>query len=159
MLLRMNSPLLGPAPSLGTIDRMLSDVLGAFESAPGLPAPRVRARPAMNIHEDAEAFTIEAELPGASLDDIRIDVADDTVTIAGELGGAGKTQEGREGWTVVRSERFKGSFSRTIALRSPIDAKKAAATLESGVLRVTLPKAASAKPRRIQVSGAKKEVA
>ena len=56
-------------------------------------------------------------------------------------------------------ERSYGSFSRSIALPSTVDAKKIEASYENGVLEVSLPKAAEVKPKKISVSGKKKEKA
>ena len=53
--------------------------------------------------------------------------------------------------TLVRQERWHGAFERTVTLPAAIDPAKVSATLENGVLTVTLPKAESAKARKIQV--------
>jgi len=56
-----------------------------------------------------------------------------------------------EGAKCLRRERRRGAFAREISLPTPIDADKIEAQMRDGILRVLLPKAAAAQPRRIEV--------
>ena len=60
--------------------------------------------------------------------------------------------EGNNGETAQRTERYVGTFRRSIALPTRVDANKVSATYQDGILKVTLPKAEEAKPKQIQVS-------
>ena len=105
------------------------------------------AYPPLNVYEDAETFRIEAELPGLTQDQVKIDIVNRTqVTISGER-PAGDREEAR--WH--RRERGFGPFQRLVKLSAPVDADKVEAKLDNGVLRLTLPKADEARARRIVV--------
>lgn len=106
--------------------------------------------PALNLHETENAFTIEAELPGFTEEDVELGVQGDVLTLKGSR--TAETQA--EGSTYHRRERWSGSFERTLRLPTDIDAEKVSATLTNGVLTITLPKPAAALPRKISVKGA-----
>ncbi len=99
----------------------------------------------MNAWEDEDAITLEAELPGISLDDLQITVAGEVLTIEGERT---TTSEDR---SLRLRERHAGKFRRQLKLASPIESKKIEARLVDGVLTVRLPKAEAARPRQIPV--------
>lgn len=129
------------------VDRLFTDVFG---DAPALLAGRAGSFPALNVWEDAEHIRIEAELPGLKLSDIEVVVDDHDLTIKGA-----RQAPAREGVSFHRRERGVGTFSRTVRLPVAIDAEKVEATLNSGVLLVTLPKAPEARPRKIEVKAAR----
>jgi HSP20 family protein len=105
------------------------------------------AYPLVNVWESEEAFTVEAELPGLKQDEVQVAVRNRSeVTIHGER----KPDEACRG-TWHRRERGFGRFQRSFTLPAPVDADKVEAKLENGVLRLTLPKAEEARPRRITV--------
>ena len=131
-----------PVSSLASeMDRLFQSVLPGL-SVPGGARP---AFPAFNAWEDEQALHVEAEIPGVPMDQLEITVQGDELTIKGQ-----RPARQNEGW--VRQERWHGAFERTVTLPVAIDAERVSASLENGVLTVTLPKAESAKPRRIQVS-------
>jgi HSP20 family protein len=80
-------------------------------------------------------------------EDIDISLHDGTLMISGE-----RKRESTNGETAQRSERYVGTFRRSIALPARVDASKVSATYQEGILKVTLPKAEEAKPKQIQVS-------
>jgi len=82
-----------------------------------------------------------------SKEDIDVSVLNDVLTIKGEKKQEKEVNE--KGY--VRSERFYGSFQRTIALPAGVDAAKVAAAYKNGVLELTLPKKEDAKPKQIKV--------
>ncbi len=104
--------------------------------------------PLLNLWEDEGHLYVEAELPGMDLSDLEIYVTgENQLSVKGQR----KPREMQEGkWH--RQERGYGSFSRLIELPTPVDADKVAAHIRCGVLTVTLPKSAKAKPRRIAVN-------
>jgi HSP20 family protein len=117
----------------------------------GLWAPRwglatETAYPAINIWEDDAGFHVEAELPGYRLEDLEILVEGQNLTLKGERQAAPV-----EGVTCHRRERNGAAFSRVVRLPLDVEAGKVEATLKDGILMVHLPKAESAKVRKIPV--------
>jgi HSP20 family protein len=132
--------------------REMNQVLGTFAPAI-LGAASVRPTadrwPALNAWEADEELVVEAELPGFRMQDIEVLAGDGTLTVKGR-----REQAMPEGATALRLERAPISFERTIGLPFEIDAAGTAATLRDGVLRITMPKAPSARIRRIEVKSA-----
>jgi len=113
-----------------------------------LPAvrPYGQAYPAMNTWEDDDAAYVEAELPGMGMEDLQVLVHGNQLTISGER----KIEQSPEAaWH--RRERAQGRFSRGLTLPWEVDPDKVEATLRDGVLSVRLPKAESARPRKVKV--------
>jgi HSP20 family protein len=81
-------------------------------------------------------------------EDIQISLQDGELSISGER----KSEEKFEDAEVRRTERFVGSFQRTVALPAEVKGDQVKAEYKDGILTVTLPKAEEAKPRRIQIS-------
>lgn len=105
--------------------------------------------PALNVWEDAEAFHVEAEVPGLKEEHLNVSVTHKTqLLIQGER-LADEPAEGR--WH--RRERGQGRFQRVLELPAAVDADKVEAKLAGGLLSLTLPKAEEARPRRINVLG------
>lgn len=104
------------------------------------------AFPAMDLWEDEKAITVRADVPGFKLEDIEVTVLDKQITLRGE-----RKAPAPEGVTVHHRERASGSFLRTVILAAPADPERVQATLEDGVLTVTLPKPAVATPKKIAV--------
>jgi HSP20 family protein len=117
---------------------------GMPTSAGGAAAP---GYPAMNVWTNEDGAILTAELPGVNADDIDVAVEGDTLTLSGNR----QPDELPEGTTYHRRERDHGRFSRVFRLPSPIDSGKVQAAFEKGVLRVTLPRPESDKPRKITI--------
>jgi HSP20 family protein len=118
-----------------------------------IPTMEMGWAPAIEVFEKEDKFVVKAELPGMKEDDIDISVVGDTLTIKGERKAESEVKE--EDYYCC--ERSYGSFSRSIAMPSNVDAKKIEASYEDGVLEVSLPKAPEVKPKKISVSAKKKE--
>ena len=103
--------------------------------------------PALDLYETGDHFEAVIELPGMRKEDIDISLHDGTLMISGE-----RKHESNNGETTQRTERYVGTFRRSIALPTRVDANKVNATYQDGILKVTLPKAEEAKPKQIQVS-------
>jgi HSP20 family protein len=103
--------------------------------------------PAFDLYESGDHLVAVVELPGMRKEDIDISLHDGTLTISGE-----RKREINNGETAQRTERYVGTFRRSIALPTRVDASKVGATYQNGILKVTLPKAEEAKPKQIQVS-------
>ena len=104
--------------------------------------------PALDLYESGDHFVAVVELPGMPKEVIDISLHDGTLTISGER----KRESNSNGDTAQRTERYVGTFRRSIALPTHVDPSKVSATYEDGILKVTLPKAEEAKPKQIQVS-------
>ena len=100
----------------------------------------------VNIHEDAEgeAYILSALVPGLKAEDLNIQILEDVVRIEGEY------RADEESYLV--RELPSGSFTRTLRLPAPIDSDSVEAKIADGVLTLTLPKAESARPKKIQVT-------
>jgi HSP20 family protein len=103
--------------------------------------------PALDLYQSNDNVTAVVELPGMRKEDIDISLHDGTLTISGE-----SKRESSNGEKAERTERYVGSFRRSIALPTRVDASKVSATYQDGILKVTLPKAEEVKPKQIQVS-------
>ena len=109
-----------------------------------LPFRRTAVYPALNIWDAGEALCVEAELPGIRQDDLEIFALGNELTIKGRRTPLeGKTH------TYHRQERGTGEFTRVVTLPAEVDSDKVEASLKDGILTLRLPKAASAKPRKI----------
>lgn len=104
--------------------------------------------PPLDVYEDDDRITVELEAAGMKKEDFDISLQDDTLTVSGKRNVESERSEGES----FRSERSFGSFSRTVALSSPVKAGEVSANYQDGVLTVTLPKAEEARPKKIQVN-------
>ena len=98
----------------------------------------------VNIREEDEAYILSALVPGLKADDLNIQILDDVIRIEGEY-----TQDENE---YLMQELPHGSFTRTLRMPAAIDANHVEAKIADGVLTLTLPKAESAKPKKIKVT-------
>lgn len=106
--------------------------------------------PALDVEETDEAFTLHVELPGVNADDVDLSIEDNVLSVAGQRDFY--NDKSAEGFR--RVERRFGRFHRAIRLPDRVDADKISAQYRDGLLTVTVPKAESAKPRRIKVNAA-----
>jgi len=103
--------------------------------------------PACDIFEDGEAVTLRFELAGVEPKDVDIRYENGVVTLRGER----KMEKEERKENYHRVEMSYGSFTRSFSLPAVVDAEKIKAEAKNGVLTVTLPKKAEAKPRPITV--------
>lgn len=103
--------------------------------------------PAVDVYDSKDNVVVKADVPGLSKEDIDVSVQDNMITIKGEKKQEKETKE--EGQ--IRTERFVGSFQRTIALPTDVDASKARAEYKNGTLELTLPKKEEARAKQISV--------
>ncbi len=105
--------------------------------------------PAVDIFEKDDAIMLLADMPGVTPESLKIDLKENVLTLTGDV----EPPEG-ENETAVHREFDTGSFYRQFVLSDLIDQEKITARLVDGVLRLQLPKAVAAKPRRITVQSA-----
>lgn len=101
--------------------------------------------PAVDIYESENALTLLADMPGVPIDKIDIDLDSDQLTIRGSV-----DQPETKG-KVIFKEFTYGDYYRQFSLSSDIDRGKIQASMKDGVLKLVLPKAEAAKPRKITV--------
>ncbi len=102
----------------------------------------------LDVSITAESLVVKAALPGVKPEDVDITVTGDTLTISGSNEERSETREQEYLFQEVR----RGSFSRTLTLPANLQAEKASASFENGMLTLTIPKAEEAKPRQIRIS-------
>lgn len=140
-----------PFREYDSVPRHLLSLLDAGRRGPGRKTASGEAAPewapAVDITEDARSYTFKAELPGVKKEDVQVTLEDGVLTLAGER----KFEPEKEGVTYHRIERAYGAFARSFTLPDDIDSDQVTAAHQDGVLTVTVAKAASAKPRKVQV--------
>jgi HSP20 family protein len=111
------------------------------------------AAPALDVYQTPSEVVVKAALPGAKPEDVNIDITGDTLTIKGER----KAEQEVKRENYLYQERRYGAFSRTVVLPSGLKSDKAEATMEDGVLTLTIPKAEEVKPKAIKVKAKEKK--
>ncbi|HYY17140.1 MAG TPA: Hsp20/alpha crystallin family protein, partial [Gammaproteobacteria bacterium] len=104
--------------------------------------------PAVDIYESDDALILKAELPGFSKEDVNVKIKDNTLLLSGSRERQADVKEEN----YHRMERSYGGFQRSFLLPATIDQEKVTASYKDGVLELRLPKAESAKARRIAIA-------
>jgi HSP20 family protein len=150
--IRYQNPELVSWPSLDRWTSLRDDLNSLFES-PFWPSLGRTGQlfsawsPGLDLYQNSDNVIAVVELPGMRREDIQISLHDGTLTISGE-----RKRENSNGEKAERTERYIGTFRRSITLPARVDANKVTATYRDGILTVTLQKAEEAKPKQIQVS-------
>lgn len=105
-------------------------------------------RPAVDIRETDDAYMVNAELPGLTREDINITIENNVLKLTGERRFEKDVKEEE----FHRIERAYGSFTRAFSLPSRVDPVGIEASSKDGILTVRVPKAAEARPRKIDIS-------
>jgi HSP20 family protein len=108
--------------------------------------------PGLDIYQTPDEVVVKATLAGVKPEDVTIDITGETLTIKGET----KAEEEVKKKDYLYQERRYGSFSRSMVLPSGLKTDKAEATVEDGVLTLTIPKAEEVKPKAIKVKARQK---
>jgi len=107
--------------------------------------------PRVDVRETADAYIIEAELPGLTQDDVDVHVEDDRLTLSSvEKENMAESDTGEK--YVVRERRY-GAFKRAFSLPRDADRNKIEARFQNGILILEIQKREDAKPRSIEISG------
>ncbi len=101
--------------------------------------------PAVDIYESENELTLLADMPGVPIDNVDIDLNDDQLTVKGTAAAE------EQGGTALLREYSVGDYYRQFTVSSAIDREKIKASMKDGVLKLVLPKAEAAKPRKIEV--------
>ena len=140
-----------PVRELDSIQSEMNRLFNTFFDTPttaGNAAPVRRWMPAMDLVEHEDHFLLTADLPGMKQEDVKLEVSDGVLTIAGERK---TTQEERKGG-YIRIERAAGTFQRSLTLPEGVDPEQVGASFTDGVLEVRIPKPVERKPHRVQIA-------
>ena len=113
----------------------------------GWIAPASAAGMALDVYETKERVVVKAALPGIKPEETEVTITGDTLTIRGESKKENEIKEEN----YIRKERHFGSFARSVTLPAGLEADKAEATFENGVLTLKIPKSEQVKPKSIKV--------
>ena len=123
------------------------DFFRDFLRRPILEEPDV-IEPAAEVAESDGEVTVKMEVPGVEKDQLQLTVADDRLTVRGEMHK--ESEEKRKNYH--RQEIRYGTFQRSVPLPVEVDAAKASAKLKNGMLEITLPKSRQPKAQEIKVT-------
>ena len=130
MLLRTTDP-------FREFDRLTNQLMGTTNRPAVMP---------MDAWREGDRFVIEFDLPGVNTDSVDLDVERNVLTVRAE-------RVARNGdWEPLASERPRGAFSRQLVLGDNLDLERIEAGYEDGVLRLVVPVAEKAKPRKIEIN-------
>lgn len=118
-------------------DRLTQQLMGTTNRPVAMP---------MDAWREGDQFVLEFDLPGVRAESIDLDVERNVLTIRAER------TAGNGDWQMLASERPRGAFSRQLVLGDNLDLDHIEAAYDTGVLRLTVPVAEKAKPRKIQVN-------
>jgi HSP20 family protein len=135
------------------IDRLFAEFMKDFtnlnESDTGEIGDVNAIAPRFDLVEKGGAYMLRADMPGVDAKDVKVQVTGNTLTIEGEH--RDERSEGGDGDTERLHERVWRRYQRSLTLPETVDASKIEATLQNGVLTLTLPRTEQARPRQIEV--------
>lgn len=137
-------PVAVPVDRSGPRDASTSNPKAARTAAPKPPAASFT--PPIDIHEGPDGLILEADLPGASENQVSIQLEDNVLSLYAQI-----TTSAPEGARILHQEYQVGDFYRSFILSDEVDRSRITAELRHGVLRLTLPKAERAKTHRIEI--------
>jgi HSP20 family protein len=123
------------------MDRLFDDAFTRPVGATGL------GMPAIDLYQTDNEVVVKASLPGMKADEVQISVTGDVLTLKGEFR---QENENKNATYHIREQRY-GSFERSVMLPTEVQADKAKAEFENGILSVSLPKAEQVRPKTITV--------
>lgn len=132
----------------GLLDEFFGDLNKGFWIKPFALPGETELKMKVDVKENDKAYTVHAEVPGVTKEDIQVDLNGDQVSIRAEVK---REKEKKEGEKVLHSERYYGMVSRSFTLPTDVDAQGASANYKDGVLELTLPKKASAQGKRLAI--------
>jgi HSP20 family protein len=131
--------LLRTADPFRELDRLTQQLLGATGT---INKPAVMP---MDAWREGDVFVLEFDLPGVAKESIDLDVERNVLTVKAER------VAGNGDWEMLASERPRGLFSRQLVLGDNLDLEHIEAVYDDGVLRLKVPVAEKAKPRKIEI--------
>jgi HSP20 family protein len=137
--LRVNEPF-----ALESMDDMLRRMFRPWRAELSERAPQIK----LDVHENETSYTVKAEVPGVSKDDIDVRIVGNQVTISAELK---KEHEEKKDGRLLHAERQYGYASRAFSLASEVDESKSSASYQNGILELTLPKKTKTSSTRLPI--------
>ena len=143
---------------LGLINQLQQDINSLFSRSGSTDSSSATAAwvPATDIAEYPDRFELAVDLPGVNLENVDLSLEKGMLTISGDrnpLKAVGEETPIRH-----RTERVEGRFHRRFILPESVDSDNVKASGETGVLRITIPKAPAVQPRRIAIQTDRKSV-
>jgi HSP20 family protein len=120
------------------LDRLTQQVFGTATRPAVMP---------MDAWREGDKFVVEFDLPGIKVEDVDLDVERNVLTVRAERPGSDGTDT-----EMIAAERPHGVFSRQLFLGDNLDTDRVQAEYDAGVLRLTIPVAEKAKPRKIKIA-------
>jgi HSP20 family protein len=134
------------------VDRLFEDFFRGWGRSPwvgrGLVTAGQEFLPSVDLREGVQEFTVTAEIPGLSKEELNVTITEDSVTLKGER----KEESEKEKASYHYKETAYGAFQRVIPLPAKIKPDEAKARLKDGVLTLTLPKAEASKGKQVTVT-------
>jgi HSP20 family protein len=128
--------------------RDFDDLFRGLRLRPALRDVEFPAEIKVDVAEDEKAYTVKANIPGVSKEDIQVSVDGNVVAITAEV----KKEKEEKGKNSIVTERYYGRQYRSFSLDHDIDDGKAEASYKDGVLQLTLPKRAGTTTKKLTVS-------
>jgi len=140
----------GGFAGLQRLNSMLDQMFGTLPLPPDIGAALTSAwLPPVDVFEDQDSVKIVAEIPGVDFDDLMVSIENNVLMLRGEKRQMREDRTDR----VHRYERSYGAFERSFVLPATVDPEQIEATLDNGVLTISVPKAEKARSRQIEVRG------
>jgi HSP20 family protein len=127
------------------MDEMFRQMFRPWRSAMPERAPQIK----LDVHESDASYTVKAEVPGVSKDDIDVRIEGNRVTLSAEVK---QDKEEKKDGRVLRSERHYGYASRSFTLGCDVDETKAEAKYKDGILELALPKKKAGSSKRLPIA-------
>ncbi len=126
---------------MGDMDKWFDDVWPMHGAGQG------GFTPAMDVYQTNDAVVVKTPLPGVDPEQVRIAIENDVLTVEGTVEQKSEVDERN----YYRKEIRAGSFHRAVALPAAVNGEAATATLENGLLTITVPKEERAKPKTVKI--------
>ena len=133
------------------MNQLLEESFTPFRTGGTMPrnGGATRALP-MDVYATQDEVVLIAAVSGVRAEDVEVSINQGTVTLSGKVPSATEAEDAK-GATWYLHELWHGAFQRTVSLPIEVDTARAEATFADGILRIRLPKAEQAKPRRIEI--------
>ena len=120
---------------------------------------RTMARPVpLDVYATPDEAVVIAAVPSLNPEQLDITYTQNTLTLSGSMPSAAESEQGQNATWYLR-ELWSGQFQRTVTLPFEVDASKAEANFEHGIVRITLPKAEWTKPQKIAIKAGSQQEA
>jgi len=119
------------------LDRLAAQVFGTAARPTGMP---------MDAWREGDRFIVEFDLPAVDPESVDLDVERNVLTVRAE-----RRLQSDKDIELIAAERPRGIFSRQVILGDALDTEHIEASYQAGVLRLTIPVAEKAKPRKIMI--------